>query len=163
MKIMIFLHGTVIMHKNGVGVSREERVKQSMSREPSITDYTAYVPIGSAAVKTEQWQQQGAEIIYLSSHEDETDVKRDKQVLAKYDFPKGEVYCRRNGEDYKDVAERVMPDVLIEDDCESIGGEKEMTYPHIADSLKVKIKSIVVQEFQGIDHLPDILTGLISS
>jgi len=59
------------------------------------------------------------------------------------------------------VAERVMPDILIEDDCESIGGESEMTYPHIREDLKQKIKSIVVKEFQGIDHLPDSLTALI--
>jgi len=54
-----------------------------------------------------------------------------------------------------------MPDILIEDDCESIGGESEMTYPHIREDLKQKIKSIVVKEFQGIDHLPDSLTALI--
>jgi len=59
------------------------------------------------------------------------------------------------------VAERVMPDILIEDDCESIGGESEMIYPHIREDLKQKIKSIVVKEFQGIDHLPDSLTALI--
>jgi len=54
-----------------------------------------------------------------------------------------------------------MPDILIEDDCESIGGESEMIYPHIREDLKQKIKSIVVKEFQGIDHLPDSLTALI--
>lgn len=47
----------------------------------------------------------------------------------------------------------MIPDILIEDDCESIGGEKEMVYPHIKDELKSKIKSIVVKEFEGIDHL----------
>ena len=53
------------------------------------------------------------------------------------------------------MAERETPDILIEDDCESIGGEKEMTYPHIREDLKSKIKSLVVKEFGGIDHLPD--------
>lgn len=161
MKIMVFLHGTAIVHKNGVGRSREERVKQSISRESSATDYAAYVPIGSAVKKIGQWQQQGAEIIYLSSHEDEVDVKKDKQVLAKYDFPKGVIYYRQKGEDYKDVAERVKPDVLIEDDCESIGGEKEMIYPNILASYKDKIKSIVVKEFEGIDHLPDKISDFM--
>ena len=51
------------------------------------------------------------------------------------------------GEEYKDVAERVMPDVLIEDDCESIGGEIEMSYPHIKDELRARIRSVVVKEF----------------
>lgn len=46
------------------------------------------------------------------------------------------------------------------DDCESIGGEPEMTYPHIRADLKPKIKSIVVKEFQGIDHLPDSIEEL---
>lgn len=54
-----------------------------------------------------------------------------------------------------------MPDVLIEDDCESIGGEKEMVYPHIKPELRTKIKSIVVEEFEGIDHLPDEIDLLL--
>jgi len=48
-----------------------------------------------------------------------------------------------------------MPDIIIEDDCESIGGKYEMTYTHIKPELKKRIKSIVVEEFGGIDHLPD--------
>jgi hypothetical protein len=56
----------------------------------------------------------------------------------------------------------VLPDVLIEDDCESIGGESEMTYPQLTPALKQRIRSIVVPEFGGIDHLPDELTALIS-
>jgi hypothetical protein len=30
-----------------------------------------------------------------------------------------------------------------------------MTYPHLRPELKAKIRSIVVEEFGGIDHLPD--------
>ena len=47
-----------------------------------------------------------------------------------------------------------MPDVLIEDDCESIGGEKEMTYTNIREDLKFMTAHISVKEFGGIDHLP---------
>lgn len=65
------------------------------------------------------------------------------------------LYFRYPGEDYKDVAEKLMPDIIVEDDCESIGGEIEMTYPHIRADLKKKIKSVVVKEFGGIDYLPD--------
>ena len=54
-----------------------------------------------------------------------------------------------------------MPDVLIEDDCESIGGEKEMGYPHIKPELKRKMKSIVIKEFGGIDHLSDSIYELM--
>ncbi len=50
-----------------------------------------------------------------------------------------------------------MPDILIEDNCESIGGVKEMVYTNIKNKLKDKIKHIVVKEFEGIDHLPDKL------
>ncbi len=51
---------------------------------------------------------------------------------------------------------------IIEDDCESIGGEKEMTYPGIKSELKTRIKSIVVKEFGGIDHLPGDVSALVS-
>jgi len=49
---------------------------------------------------------------------------------------------------------------LIEDDCESIGGMEEMTIINIKPDLKKKIKSVVVKEFEGIDHLPDDLKNL---
>ncbi len=65
-------------------------------------------------------------------------------------------------ETYKDIAERVIPDILIEDDCESIGGEKEMTITFVKPEIKQKIKSIIVKEFSGIDHLPDKLQELSS-
>ncbi len=54
-----------------------------------------------------------------------------------------------------------MPDILIEDDCEGIGGEKEMTYTYIQNDLKSQIKSIPVPEFGGIDHLPDSIEDLL--
>ena len=53
-----------------------------------------------------------------------------------------------------------MPDILIEDDCESIGGKVEMTYTHIKPEVKRSIKSIPVKEFGGIDHLSDDLKQL---
>jgi hypothetical protein len=56
-------------------------------------------------------------------------------------------------EEYKDVAKRVAPDVLVEDDCESIGGEEEMTYPHISPEIQKRIRLIKIKEFGGIDHL----------
>jgi len=52
-------------------------------------------------------------------------------------------------------------DVAVEDDCESIGGETEMTYPGIRPELKSKVKSVVVKESGGIDHLPDNLVELM--
>ncbi len=162
MKILVFLHGTTIMHRGGVGHRREDIIKQVIEDEESVLDYTSYVPVGNAVEKLKNWEKGGAEIIYLSSHESSDDVKKDKSVLRKYNFPESEVFFRQKGEEYKDVVERIKPDIIIEDDCESIGGEQEMTYPHIRPELKVKIKSIVVKEFEGIDHLPDDPQKLMS-
>ena len=81
-------------------------------------------------------------------------------VLDKYNFPQGLIYWRQNDTTYAQVAEEVMPDILIEDDCESIGGEKEMIYPNIKSELRDKIKSIVVREFEGIDHLAEDINQL---
>ena len=158
---MVFLHGTAIMHTGAVGRSREERVKQVLESEKSVHDFASYVPVDNAVKKLYTWKQQGAEIVYLSSHKRVEDVEKDKGVLRNHSFPNGQVLFRSRDEQYNDVAERALPDILIEDDCESIGGEKEMTYPHIKPEPKARIKSIVVKEFGGIDHLPDNLTELI--
>lgn len=155
MKIMVFLQGTIIMHSTGVGVSRVERVKQSKQAEPAVLDYATYAPIGNAVEKLKEWESKGTEIVYLSSNDNQNYVDLDQQILEKYNFPTGEVFWRQNNQSYVQIVEEVMPDVLIEDDCESIGGEKEMIYPHINIELKAKIKSVVVKEFEGIDNLPD--------
>ena len=162
MKIMVFLHGTAIMHAGAVGRTREERVRQVLERDESLYDFAAYVPVGDAVTKLHAWRQEGAEIVYLSPHKRVEDVELDKAVLCNHAFPDGQVFFRHGDEAYHDVAERVVPDILIEDDCESIGGEKEMTYPHIQPELKARIKSIVVKEFGGIDHLPDDISALMS-
>lgn len=98
--------------------------------------------------------------MYLSSHETAEDVEKDRFVLEKYDFPKGQILYRQNRESYKNIAERIIPTVLIEDDCESIGGEKEMTITFIKPEIKQKIKSIVVKEFGGIDNLSENINSL---
>ncbi len=160
MKIMIFLHGTTIMHKSGLGVTREERVKQvKQGTDPSLHDYTSYVPVENAVKKIKGWQEQGADICYLSSHTTLEDVKKDMLVLQTHGFPEGQVFSRANGQSYQEIAETVLPDVLIEDDCESIGGAQEVTITHVRPAYKKRIISIVVKEFGGIDHLPDTLSS----
>ncbi len=163
MKILIFLHGTSIMHKSAKGLTREEIAKQVRKGEKSIHDYISYIPVGDAVEKLKTWEKQGAEICYISSHENAKDVGKDKSVLKKYHFPYGKIFYRQNGEKYNDAVERIkpLPDVIIEDDCESIGGVVEMTYPHLKPELKAKIKPIVVKEFGGIDYLPDKLSELM--
>jgi hypothetical protein len=130
--------------------------------DESLLDFESYVPVGEAVRKLQAWVGQGAQIIYLSSHKHGEDVERDKVVLRKYGFPQGQIFFRSSEERYSDVAERALPDILIEDDCESIGGEPEMTYPHLNPGLKPKIKSIVVKEFGGIDHLPNDISKLVN-
>lgn len=161
MKILVFLHGTIIMHRGAIGHSREERVQQVRTSEESVREYEMYVPVENAVEKLHCWRNQGAEIIYLSSHRKPDNVEKDRAVLNHYGFPAGEVLFRHDHQAYKNVAESVVPDVMIEDDCESIGGEAQMVYPHIAPVLQRRITSFVVREFEGIDHLPDNLPDLL--
>ncbi len=160
MKILVFLHGTVIMHANAAGCTRRRRVRQVVEGQESVSDFASYVPIGDAVNKLCTWREQGARIVYLTFHTAAEDIERDKSVLLRHGFPSGEVLHRRDGQQYKDVAESIMPDILIEDDCESIGGEANMTHLHIKAELQPKIQSIVVKEFGGIDHLPDNIDEL---
>jgi len=162
MKIMVFLHGTAIMQRSALGRTREERVRQVIDRDESIYDFVSYVPVGNAVTKMQTWNEQDAEIVYLSSHSRAEDVEKDRWVLMTHGFPNGWVFFCQNDDEYPDVAERVSPDILIEDDCESIGGEKEMTNPHLRPEVKAKIKSVVVKEFGGLDHLPDEISALES-
>lgn len=156
MTIVIFTEGTILMHKGAVGHSREEIVQQVVNdEEPSLRIYAHYVPIGNAVTKIKKWADQSARIVYMTSRRSQQEVDNIRNVLSRHNFSKGLLEYRKEGEEYKDVAERIMPDILIEDDCESIGGEKEMTYPHIKQKMKKRIKSITVKEFSGIDFLPD--------
>jgi hypothetical protein len=160
MKIGVFLQGTTLMHRSAVGKPREERVRQVRQREASVRDLASYVPVGNAVDKLWAWSKQGAELIYISSQKRPEQVEQDQAVLNTFHFPAGQVVFRASGETYQDVAERLVPDVLIEDDCESIGGPPEMISPHLRPELQARITSIVVKEFEGIDHLPNDLTGL---
>ena len=182
MKILIFTEGTILTPKISEDLSREEVVEQSkiegIQREEavlqfeskndvpvkpeSVHDYSNYIPVSNVVKKLTGWKNQGTTICYLSSRRIKPEIEAIKSVLTKFKFPDFDnLYFRQQNEDYKDVAERIMPDILIEDDCESIGGEVEMTYPHIKSELKDRIKSVVVKEFSGIDSLPDNVNDLI--
>jgi hypothetical protein len=160
MKMLIFTEGTILMHENGLGRSRDERVRQVVEDDPSTHDFRSYVPIGRAAEKISSWQNQGCEIQYLTSRINPDEINDVKEVLKKYNFPEGALLFRVENEDYKDVVERNAPDILIEDDCESIGGAPEMTVTHVRPEIRSKIKSITVEEFGGIDHLPKDVSRL---
>jgi hypothetical protein len=162
LKILVFLHGTVVMHKNAFGKSREEIVLQVTTDDPSLYDFVSYIPIGNAKDKLQTWVKQGAEILYLSSNQSPDHIEKDRVALVRNDFPRGIILYREVGMDYKEIVEKVLPDILIEDDCESIGGMTQMVYPKVSDQVKDNMKSITVREFGGIDHLPDVLDKLIA-
>lgn len=181
MKILIFTEGTILMQGSARGKTREEIVAQSREfgiqmeekvlsyedkanygKDPgAIHDYLSYIPVGNAVEKIKAWKSQGTEIGYLSSRRLKDEIEAIKSVLEKWKFPDSQnFFFRQQGEDYKDVAERILPDILIEDDCESIGGEQEMTYTHLKPEVKSKVHLIPIKEFSGIDHLPDNLDEL---
>lgn len=183
MKILIFIEGTILMHALAKDVNREERVKQSrkagIQREErqlayegnisppstiqgSVYDFNSYIPINNAVSKITYWKKQGAKICYLTSRRIKEEINQIRRVLSKCNFPDHKhLYFRRQGEDYKNVAERLIPDILIEDNCESIGGEDEMVSVHINPEIKKIIKVIIVEEFGGIDHLANDISELI--
>lgn len=126
-RVMVFLHGTAIMHASAASHSRAERVRQSRRRDASVLDFAAYVPAENAVDKVQAWQHRGADICYLSSHTEPADVALDRAVLATHGFPDGPVLFRQPGESYAGVARRAGADVVVEDDCESIGGTQHTT------------------------------------
>ena len=154
-KILIFTEGTLLMHKIAVGHSRKEIVKQVKTDYFVVHDYASYIPIGDCVKRLFLWKKKGAKIMYLTSRRKKDEIVAISSVLKKYNFPKGKLVFRVLNESYGDVVERIIPDVLIEYDCESIGGTREMTIYQVAPTLRKKIKSIVVKEFEGIDSLPD--------
>jgi hypothetical protein len=178
MKILVFTEGTILTNERWLRIPRDEVVRQikswaTLSEEelerlrkkgdaPSVRFFARYVPIGNCVQKIRAWKRQGATIKYLTSRRTPEEIEVIRNILREHRFPEGELLSRQEGEEYKDVAERVMPDILVEDDCESIGGEEEMTYSHIRPALKAKVKSVVVREGGGIDHLPNDLAALSS-
>ncbi len=147
MKILIFTEGTALKPAS-VGSSQAH-------------SFQTYVPNGNVVWKLQSWKKQGAEIYYLTSRETPEEIDDIRFVLEKYHFPQMQnLLYRKNGQGYKDVVESLIPDIFIEDDCASIGGEAEMTYPHIKPEIKSKIRSIVVKEFANIDYLPNNVNEL---
>src|SRR3989338_2191177 len=95
MKILVFTEGTIIMHRNAKGVSREEAVRQSkhagvQQEERSLSydtesqlsvevgspyDFSNYIPVGHAAEKLIRWKEQGATLFYLTSRRIKKEVE----------------------------------------------------------------------------------------
>lgn len=153
MKLLVFIEGTVLMHKTALGHTREEIIKQIKEKEPSVKEYDSYIPIGAAVQKMNHWVKEGHEIWYITSRTKQEEIGAIKSVLQAYHFPGSEnLVFRKEGDSYADVVERILPDVLIEDDCESIGQE-EIIYLTLRHDIQSRMESVIVKEFRGIDQV----------
>lgn len=141
--IMIFAEGTILKPKSWL----------------SLYYHDNYIPIGNAVDIIEKWQHQGANIIYCTSRRKKQAVKL-AALLRKLGFTGISLIVREQKEAYKDIVEILQPDILIEDDCRSIGGAWQMCITKVKPEIKAKIVSIVVPEFKGIDTLPHVLEEL---
>lgn len=135
-KIMIFAEGTILKPKSLL----------------LLYNHRTYIPIGNAVALIVTWNQQDAEIIYCTSRKGKQ-AEEIAQLLIQYGFTGSKLYFRERKQQYKDIIESVQPDMLIEDDCRSIGGSWQMCITHVAHQIKNIIKSIIVKEFKGIDLL----------
>src|SRR5439155_26257936 len=86
--------------------------------------------------------------------EDPGSLAKVRGALQDAGAPEGELFYRRENEHYGRAAERAAADIIVEDDCESIGGPAQMTYPKLGPDSKARTKSVVIPEWGGIDHLP---------
>jgi hypothetical protein len=155
MKVGVFLHGTAIMHAAAAGAERDERVRQVLRRDPSVLDFASYVPTPGTAQKLAAWQRHGATIVYLSSHRHRDDIRADESVIGRYRFPAGPVHGREEGEDYGSLVERLGLDVLVEDDCQSIGGTAQTCAAELNPASRQSLRCVVLPEFHGLADLPD--------
>ncbi len=135
--IMIFTEGTILKPKSWF----------------SLYNHNSYIPIGDSVNIVKAWQEQGANIIYCTSRTNKHahDIAA---ILKSFGFTGAFLAMREHKEKYKDIVEALKPDILIEDDCKSIGGAWQMCITKVKPEIKKNIISIVVREFQGIDHLP---------
>jgi len=161
MKIMVFTEGTITIHKTAINLTREEQILHAKNKIVTPGYFFDFVPIKNAVNKLTLWKNQGAEICYITSRKIAEEVDDVKRSMKRDDFPDGPLFFRQEKEKYKDVAERVIPDILIEDDYESHGGIDKITITHVRPEIKARIKSIIIREFEGIDHLPDKISDLI--
>lgn len=138
-KIMIFVEGTIL----------KPRFENNILSRISVTNY---VPIGDAINTLKKWQEEGYEVIYLTSLKGRGAMKM-AQHLDELGFTGSMVGYRQKNQDYATLIKEELPDILIEDNCSSIGGEENMCYNLLSEDLKKEIKHIVVEEFQGIDNV----------
>lgn len=124
--------------------------------------HQSYIPIGNCLQKIQQWHDQGAQIFYCASRRKQKQIHIIADILTQYGLPGSRLYYRQKKQAYQDIVAQIMPDVLIEDDCKSIGGKWQMCITHVPEKIKCRITAVTVKEFRGIDHLPDTLKDLMT-
>jgi hypothetical protein len=144
LKVLIFTEGTII----------------GPARLRDWFNHKKYIPLNNSVAKIKTWANQGAEIYYLTSRRNLKEVNQIKNILVNHGLPGKGLYYRAKKEKYKDIAELLIPGIIIEDDCKSIGGKWQMTITYVREDIKNRIKSIVVKEFEGIEHLPNDIQEL---
>ncbi len=144
-RIMIFTEGTILKPKSLF----------------SLYDYNSYIPIGNCVELIKKWSEQGAEVVYCTSRRNKQ-AEQMADILCKNNFIGTKLYFRDKGQKYKDIVEMVCPDILIEDNCRSIGGAWQMCITNVSPEIKAHIKSVVVEEFKGIDMLPENISDLMN-
>lgn len=135
--IMVFAEGTILKPRSLF----------------SHFNHNSYIPIGNAADIIKLWHIQGANIIYCTSRK-EKQAEDMARLLKSFGFYGNYLTARERKEHYKDIVESVKPDVLVEDNCRSIGGAWQMCITRVSPEIKNNIVSVVVPEFVGIDNLP---------
>lgn len=135
-KIMIFTEGTILKPKHNNFFSR--------------ISMTKYIPIKNAIETLKKWQEEGFEVIYLTSLKTKG-AMRMAQRLDELGFTGSMVGYRQKRQDYATLIKEELPDILIEDNAKSVGGH--MCYDELTDDIKKQIKHIVVEEFEGIDDV----------
>lgn len=111
-----------------------------------------YKPIGDAVKMVNTWYDSGYEI-YLCSYVRKRRYDFIKSIIDFYGMKYTEILCRKKRETYSEIVETLRPDILIEDDCRSIGGQKEWCITNVNVDVKSHIHSIIVPEFKGIDSI----------
>lgn len=111
-----------------------------------------YKPIDSAVEIVNGWQKQGYEI-YLCSYVRNRRYSFIKRIIDFYGMKYNEILYREKGEKYSEIVESIKPDILIEDDCKSIGGQREWCITNVRKEIKEGIHSIIVPESKGIDYV----------
>lgn len=136
MRIMVFIEGTTFKTKFPMFL---------------FTKY-GYKPIGNAVGIVNTWRNEGHDIC-LCSYVRKRRYNFVKRIIDFHGMKYTEILCREKGEQYREIVERIKPDILIEDDCKSIGGQKEWCITNVREEIKVGIYSIIVPEFNGIDDV----------